>query len=474
MMRTVFGLDPRSLAVGRILIGFILLLDAAFRANNLRAHYTDWGVLPRGALITDFLSPWIVSVHLVSGTAWATAALFLLGAVAALCMMAGYRTTLATFVCWFLSVSVQARNPLVTDGGDLALRQLLFWCIFLPLGRVWAVDAWGRERRAPDAVFSAASIALVCQLAFIYIFAALLKSGPQWRTDFTAVHYALHLDEFATSFGVWLRQFETVTKGLTAMTVVLEGVIPWFLFVPWGNGPIRTSIVTIFASLHLGFAISLDLGIFPFIMIAGWLSLLPPWFWEKAQQRYAALRLHNTTSAPEQRSFREPAQIVCLICLAYAFAWNVRELDVNRWSRWFPARFNLIGFTLRLDQKWTMFAPHPPLETGWYVIPAKLRGGGEVDLFKGAGPVFYDKPEDVAATYLDQRWRKYWMNLHAKDHSAYRIHYGRYLCRSWNEQHSGPDVLESLEIVFVREFTPPPGHPKRSPDRILLWNHKCF
>ena len=46
----VFGIDTRSLAVFRIGLALTILLDLVLRAQDLGAHYTDAGVLPRALL----------------------------------------------------------------------------------------------------------------------------------------------------------------------------------------------------------------------------------------------------------------------------------------------------------------------------------------------------------------------------------------------------------------------------------------
>ncbi|MGA1192190.1 MAG: HTTM domain-containing protein, partial [Bdellovibrionota bacterium] len=52
--RSYCCLDTRSLALFRIALGLLLLIDLINRAKFLRAHYTDFGVLPRGPLVTEF------------------------------------------------------------------------------------------------------------------------------------------------------------------------------------------------------------------------------------------------------------------------------------------------------------------------------------------------------------------------------------------------------------------------------------
>ena len=49
-LRELFGIDLRTLALARIGLSFLVLLDLSLRARDLSAHYTDQGVLPRSAL----------------------------------------------------------------------------------------------------------------------------------------------------------------------------------------------------------------------------------------------------------------------------------------------------------------------------------------------------------------------------------------------------------------------------------------
>ena len=46
-----FGLDLRALALFRILLGVILLVDLAARVGDIGVFYTDSGVLPRVDLL---------------------------------------------------------------------------------------------------------------------------------------------------------------------------------------------------------------------------------------------------------------------------------------------------------------------------------------------------------------------------------------------------------------------------------------
>ena len=134
----VFGVDVRSLAVFRMGLSLVVLGDLADRARHLTLLYTDFGVLPRAAALAFFSADTHLSLHMMSGLFWAQAALFILAACAALALLVGYRSRLATALSWALLVSLQMRNWPILHGGDALLRMLLFWSMFLPMGATYS------------------------------------------------------------------------------------------------------------------------------------------------------------------------------------------------------------------------------------------------------------------------------------------------------------------------------------------------
>jgi hypothetical protein len=85
----------------------------------------------------------------------------------------------------------------------------------------------------------------------------------------------------------------------------------------------------------------------------------------------------------------------------------------------------------------------------------------------------WEKPALVSDTYASPRWRKFLILLPKPHNLQYRLYYGRYLCRSWNEGSSPEQQLRTLEIYFMREHTEPPGEPPTM-RKIRLWRHHCF
>jgi hypothetical protein len=281
----IFGADLRSLAAFRIALAGLVLLDLASRAPDLYAHYTDRGVLPRDILLQEaLLNRWEISLNLMSGELLVQALLFGVAALAALALLVGYRTRLMTIIVWVLVISIQARNPMILNTGDTLLRMLLLWSILLPLGAHWSVD---RALKAVPPRFSMsflslATVGLFLQIAFVYWFTAILKSGPEWRVDGTALYYALSIDEWATPIGAYFYQFPTLLKVLTFATVGLEAFGPFLLFSPFFTGPVRTGAILAFMSLHFGIWLTMPIGVFSWVAAFCMVCFLPSWFWDTA------------------------------------------------------------------------------------------------------------------------------------------------------------------------------------------------
>src|ERR671921_1136950 len=286
----IFGADLRSLATFRIVLALLVLADLANRATDISAHYTDAGIMPRTVLVQQLLSPWAFSLHLMNGGGLFQALLFGVASLAAFGMLVGYRTRLMTFVVWLVLLSIQLRNPLLNGSESPMLRMLLFWGMLLPLGAYWSVDRARSALPRPSTRFlSLATFGLFMQIAFVYWFTAALKSGPEWRTDYTALYYALSLDQLATPIGHLLLDFPTLLQVLTFGTFALEALGPLLLFCPIFTGPVRTWAALAFMSLHFGIWLTMDIGIFPWISPFCMVCFFPTWFWERATRLHSWL-----------------------------------------------------------------------------------------------------------------------------------------------------------------------------------------
>jgi hypothetical protein len=288
-----FALDYRSLALYRVLIAVMLLLDWADRLPDLHALYSDEGIVPRSVL-SGGLNP--VSVHILSGSVWWQAVLVGVAMLFALMMLVGWQTPLATLMSFILTISIHGRNPATMHGGDHLIRGLLFWSIFLPLGAKWSVDACG-EGRKPEgkSALSLGTFAFIGQLFIMYLFAAMWKWSPEWRNKSTAVLLALQVDILSTRFGKWVREFEWVCEWLTRSSLWLETVGPAVLLLPFHVGLQRLLVIFAFVGFHLGLALTMELSLFPFIACCAWMALLPSSFWDRLETHWRTPELDGTT-----------------------------------------------------------------------------------------------------------------------------------------------------------------------------------
>jgi hypothetical protein len=492
-------------------IGLLCVRDAWLRFEDLRFFLTDAGAVPRQAVLEELGRVEHISLFMASGSLlWAGLLVGLYG-LAGLALAAGLKTRWANLLVWVLAISLQSRNGIVLQSGDVLLRLVLFWFLFLPMGARLSLDhLLGRPTRAPArSVLSTATLGYGLQLALVYVCTAALKTGTVWRNG-EAVYYTLQIDHFAKQpFADWLLDVPALAAGLAHATVGWETVGPLLLVVPVFRGPVRTAVVSGFVLLHLGFFLGLEIGLFPWICIAAWLALYPGWLWDRVGWRVdgrEAAPLGGSAVEGRQKDSGTRGRILHNLTAAFFVAlvvnWNLSTLGGAKWS--VPAGPRAVGHVLRLDQKWSMFAPFPMTDDGWYAMPGQLADGRWVDVWTGDEPQWADeteratwpdaergggpagapggemrwlsreKPPLVSGQYPNQRWRKYMRNLWLKEYSGMRLYFGKARCRGWNAAARGDDRLRTFEIWYMKEETGPPEVGERPVVPVRIWTHECY
>lgn len=468
-----FGIDPRSLAAVRIGFGAILLIDLAFRAGQLRAAYTDEGAVPRAEL-----DPWIretiAPLHLLSGAFGWEALLFGVAAVFAVLLTIGFYTRTATVVSWLLLLSLQARNPLLLNFGDQILRVSLFWALFLPLGRCWSVDA-ARAKHPPsrEPECSIASAGLLLQVFLIYFFTAILKAGPDWHEDGTALYYAMQLDWLVLPLGVWLRDIFWITQLLTWSTLVLEYVGPFLLIAPFW--PVRLLAVLAFAGLHVGISATMRLGVFPWIDVTVLLAFLPREVWDAAEAFVRrVLGLPAWVAASVNESARNSLPRFVSVALAAVFAYVlVHNIASVKTELALPELSERAMRIVGLQQKWLMFTPNVPRSDGWFVLPARLADGRIIDVSPRGPALRWERSSLASADYPSSRWAQYMQQIaNPVANGPLRRAHVRWICREQNRHRPASERIERVDVFLMREMAPPPGGVARI-ESLHLASHAC-
>jgi hypothetical protein len=164
------------------------------------------------------------------------------------------------------------------------------------------------------------------------------------------------------------------------------------------------------------------------------------------------------------------SHVLCLIGLYVGFIYNLSTVPQLEYSPWVK-RNNWVHL-LGLDQNWAMFS-RPFVDDGWFVFPAKLADGRDVDLFRDGAALTYEPPSLIATTFKGDRWRKYMTNIWASTGEKHRLPFGRYLCRTWNGAHPESERLETFEMMYMRQDTRPDGS-KAPVTPVMMWRHECF
>ncbi len=461
-LRRVFYLDLRMLALFRIGLGSVVLVDLVQRSFSFQAHYTQSGVLPveEALWFADFSA--LMPLHLWFPSDTAQMLFFLLQAVAACALVLGVQTRLATVVCWLLVNSLQLRNPVLLYGADRELAAMLLWAMFLPLGARWSLD--GRQRCrwiGVDRVSGWAAAGLMLQVGLIYFTSVLSKSGDTWR-DGSAILLALNVDVYTRSAGRWLLSFGDSLRWLTYGTLLIECLAPCMLLAGKFER-IRWIGCLALIAMQCGFLLFLSVGLFPWISIVALVALIP---W-----RSSGMGDSSTTQGKLSGVWIERVAALCLLMMLF---WQITLVPLqfknSALMGKMPDAMAWVYKVTRLAQSWSMFSPDPPDRDGWYVLESSAGDSESIDLLQGGVPVRWDKPLAVDRMFLSERWKEWMLKVQLRGlkwdrtvaqlvHEASRQGHldpkrQPFQVRLWyvEEAYDAPEDSPSRHLLFEKEF----------------------
>lgn len=299
-------IDPRTLGVFRLVLGFVLTADTLRHWKEARWFYSNEGVLTNHYHLFRPSSGHNFSLFHAFSSLGEVHVAFALMLFCSICYWIGWRTRLFAILCFVFVTSLDNRLVMVENGGYVVVNLLVGWTAFMPTGRRFSVDAllWSlRERRERTAAdlnervrgawelepFVSLVVAVaILNLATVYFFNVVNKSGGIWRRGDT-VHYVLHLDRMVTGLAVFFREILPlpVTRWISWAVLALEALLaPWILL-PRGRRVTRPLAMLGNWALHGAFGVMMRLGPFSWFMIT-WSFLLPVReHWEALGRWYA-------------------------------------------------------------------------------------------------------------------------------------------------------------------------------------------
>lgn len=269
--------DPRLCSVMRIGFGALLLINVLALAPDLQLWFSEGGLLPlaKARLIIDEDAPTLLAYLPLSvcyGLLLAHTILLLLG----------WQSRIqAVFILIWLT-SFNDRNYAIIDGEDTLFRLFAFYLALCPCGWAFSIDAWLRKRKGAPAGPPPIPWALrlfQIQMSVVYLSSAIEKtSGSDWPSG-KALYYVARLDDSFGKLPVPAFPFEKLwlVKLMTWGVLVIEWGLPVLLWIKRS----RKTAVVIAIAFHLAIDWSMNLFLFHWIMILGFLSYLEydelPW-----------------------------------------------------------------------------------------------------------------------------------------------------------------------------------------------------
>ena len=324
-------MEPRTAGIYRIVVGFLCTADMLRHWGEARRFYSNEGVLTNHYHLFRPSSGYNFSVFHAFSSLGEVHLIFAFFVLCHVLFMIGWHTKVFSILSFIAVTSLDNRLVMVENGGYVAVNLVVAYAMFLPTGKRFSVDAWVRswrerkegnvaelnERYRPDWAYkpytSLAVLLVVLNLAVVYFFNVVNKSGNLWRTGQT-VHYVLHLNRMVTGLAVFFRDVlpYPATRVITWGTLCLEALLVGWIMSPYAKRFTRTAGLIGVFSLHSMFGVMMRLGPFAWFMIGWSMCLIAPPQWEFVESWY------RRKAAPRVVVYDRGSPFAFAICRALA------------------------------------------------------------------------------------------------------------------------------------------------------------
>jgi hypothetical protein len=448
LVRQACTLDFRGLAAFRMAVGLLVCVDALLRSRDLTIMFDPDGMFPLPLLrayFSDDPAAWSLAT-LVDARWWGAAVLWL-QALAGMLLAVGCGTRFATIVSWLAVVSILRRTAPATNAGDAWLACLLFWGMFLPLGGVWSWDR--RHRGCRGTICSFASVALVLQIAVVYLAAGLSKWNDTWLSG-DAIRFALSVHDHGTPLGEWLLAGGWMARPISWGVLAVELLGPVAVIALPAARP-RMGLVILFMLFHLASCLTMSIGLFGYVGLAAWLAMVPQecwdWYFPCSGPGPGTEATPNGGECSGRLSW--PARWACLAAGTLAMVSLVHDMTPWRHTPLPRLAASLINLSC-LHQEWRMFGDVQRQEQ-WVYASAELADGCVVDLLRGGRPLEIERPAGGFTSLPHHRWHKLFWALPRPRQRPFGPAIAAAIVRQWNGCHPAGKQVVSLEIRFARQ-----------------------
>ena len=478
----LFSVDARSLALLRMAMAVMVLVDIARRVRDVRLFYSADGIVD-SSLVRQFMGDGFWSLYWINETHVFSQMLMLFTAISAVGLLVGFKTRWMNWICLVLVWSLQICNPLVLTAGHVLLRMMLFWMAFLPTHEVWSIDSRlaETERVRRWTILNIPSAAILLQLVYMYFFSGLAKWNGYWF-DGHALEYALRLEMYVKPLGESLTRYPDLLQAATVAVLIAEIAGPMLMFVPRIGSFFRGLFMAFFWLMHIGIWATMSIGIFAPVAMLAWLVMIPGDVWNRFLGTPEDYQISKEFSPPP-RFDQVLVQFVAAFFLLIVTAQNLINAQIpiesgvstnkspGRWA----AQVNGIARRTMTIQEFRMFGM-PPLYSPWFSYEARLKNGQRVDLFSGSFDHVGEKPPSVYRYMKTQHWRRVHWNLltHPENpppnidaYDAIRHRLLKKIVQNWNRSNPDNEVQTARLVCHLDPISLNDDGPISGP--VYLW-----
>ena len=292
-----FAVDSRALGLFRIIFGYLCLFDVLRRWEFIDIFYTQASIIQSSLTSSSYKNFTLLNTFTSS---WEVHLFFIIGIVFSFMLMIGYKTKLSQVMCAIIIISIHNRAIMLENAADFFMNCMLIWTVFLPLGISFSIDSLTKTLKnnkensidelnnrdfgvnKSQTLYSFAYFCMIYQVATIYFFTGLDKTGYDWMNG-SAVYKMFQLDTFLTPVGYFLRDFITlpISKFFTYSTLGIEYLAPVILFFPFYSYILRFLFIIVYSIFHISIRLAIKVGLFSYVLMCCFILLIDKYFIEK-------------------------------------------------------------------------------------------------------------------------------------------------------------------------------------------------
>jgi predicted DCC family thiol-disulfide oxidoreductase YuxK len=292
-----FAVDSRALGLFRIVFGYLCLFDVLRRWEFIDIFYTQASIIQSSLTSSSYKNFTLLNTFTSS---WEVHLFFIIGIVFSFMLMIGYKTKFSQIMCAIIIISIHNRAIMLENAADFFMNCMLIWTVFLPLGISFSIDSLSNTLKnnkensidelnnrnfgvnKSQTLYSFAYFCMIYQVATIYFFTGLDKTGYDWMNG-SAVYKMFQLDTFLTPVGYFLRDFITlpISKFFTYSTLGIEYLAPVILFFPFYSYILRFLFIIVYSIFHISIRLAIKVGLFSYVLMCCFILLIDKYFIEK-------------------------------------------------------------------------------------------------------------------------------------------------------------------------------------------------